>query len=116
YFFKETNNVLWAILRSITTKNNITLSFVKVKAHSNDQFNNKVDEMAKAATLAPRLTFKTSQFDHINYFSRWKNLNIEDHLRHFITMISRNKGFETWINLYRNTKYRNLEVDWVSTF
>jgi hypothetical protein len=46
----------------------------------------------------------------------WKKIQLSTHLRHFISDLSRNTGFEKWFNLHRNSKYRKLEVDWHSTF
>ena len=81
-------------------------------------FNDRVDSLAKLAIQNQEhvLTFLPTNMDNILYFPRWKGLLIEDHLRHFIVKISRNCGFENWLNIRRNQKYRSLEIDWHSTF
>ena len=77
-----------------------------------------MDSLAKLAIQNQEhvLTFLPTNMDNILYFPRWKGLLIEDHLRHFIVKISRNCGFENWLNIRRNQKYRSLEIDWHSTF
>ena len=94
------------------------MTFVKVQAHSSNIFNDRVDSFAKLAIQNQEyvLTFLPTNTDNILYFPRWKGLLIEDHLRHFIVKISRNRGFKNWINNRRNQKYRSLEIDWQSTF
>ena len=50
------------------------------------------------------------------YIPKWNNIIIEQHLQRFITNISYNWGFETWLNLYRNKKYYQTLIDWELTF
>jgi hypothetical protein len=47
---------------------------------------------------------------------KWNNIYIEQNLRKFISLTSKVKGFEKFFNLNRNEKYRNLDVDWTTTF
>src|SRR5205823_13976775 len=69
---KESNNLLWSILRSIIHINNIHLTFVKVQAHSSNNFNNRVDLLAKLAIQNQEhvLTFLPTNTDNILYFPR----------------------------------------------
>ena len=101
---KESNNLLWSILRSIIRINNIHVTFVKVQAHSSNIFNDRVDLLAKLAIQNQEhvLTFLPTNMNNILYFPRWKGLLLKDHLRHFIVKISRNRGFENWLNIRRN--------------
>ncbi|CAH1765641.1 9853_t:CDS:2, partial [Entrophospora sp. SA101] len=110
--FKEaSNSLLWTILNDIVNINNINLNFVKVKGHSGDHFNDKVDELARLTHA-----FIPDNLFSISYTPRWNNIIVEKHLRHFITDLSRNHGFVQFINLYRNNKYREVDVDWCSSF
>jgi hypothetical protein len=99
-------------------KKNISLTLNKVKAHSGNFNNELVDHMAKSAhsnnTLYP-LVF-LPRFQQIIHFPCWKGQYIEMNLRKFITSISRNRGFEEFINLYRNRKYKDFSISWEATF
>ena len=116
FIFKEQNNTLWSILRSIINISNIRLTFIKVKAHSGDHFNNKVDQMAKSAIFDTPLLLNYTELPSISYVPLWKNLYIEFHLRHFLTAYSRVKGLELWLSLQRNSKYLNEDIHWTYTF
>src|ERR1044071_6468121 len=119
YIMKETDNLLWTILREVLQINNITLTFQKVRAHSGDLYNEKVDKLSKAAHNNQDINIlmvNASQFDTMNVLPKWKKFNIETNFRKFIAQLSRNTGFEEWFNLNRNKKYRALNVDWQSTF
>ena len=64
----------------------------------------------------PLFKLNSTHIRSIQYISRWNNILIENHLRHFITSISKVKGFESFYNLQRNNIYRIEEVDWDATF
>lgn len=116
-FKHATNNILWVILHDIVNISNLHLTFAKVKAHSGNHFNESVDSLAKSAHSYdfPLLIINPAHISSISYFPLWNNIYIEQHLRHFITKISHNKGMELWLNLYRNNKYRKNEIDWQVT-
>ena len=42
-FFKEENNIIWAMIREIIKENNLTVNFHKVKAHSGNYANDEAD-------------------------------------------------------------------------
>ncbi|CAH1771224.1 5796_t:CDS:2, partial [Entrophospora sp. SA101] len=75
--------------------------------HSGDHFNDKVDELARLMHGHDSLpiAFIPDNLFSISYIPCWNNVIVEKHLRHFITDLSRNCGFEQFINLYRNNKY-----------
>src|SRR5579871_5588494 len=117
--FKEaTNNILWITLLDLITKKNINLQFNKIKAHSGNLNNDLVDELAKRAHNynSPPIVFKEKCFTQIKYFPLWKGYIVEQNLQKFITNISRNRGFEHFINLQRNHKYKDLSIAWEAIF
>jgi ribonuclease HI len=119
YIFKEANNILWICLREIISLMNLKVSFHKIKAHSGNYSHDQVDSMVKSAhhdnnLLTLSLNFHS--FDTISALPRWQGLPIECHLRHFISNLSRNTGFESWLSLYRNFKYHEVPIDWEATF
>jgi hypothetical protein len=96
----------------------LTVTFHKVKAHSGIQLNDEVDSIASSAhfdntNLLELINIGQQQ---ISVIPKWRNITIDQHLRHFITSVSRTKGFEKWFNLFRNTKYRSQYIDWDATF
>jgi ribonuclease HI len=117
--FKQSSNVsLWSYIFNIIHWNSISLSFVKVKAHSGNIYNDQVDALARLShdfNSLP-LIHNSSNFNSIRYFPLWKNIPVEINLHQFLTSISRNIGFEKFLYLYRNSKYVNLDVDWGTTF
>ena len=116
-FFKEENNVIWSMIRELIRANSLTVTFHKIKAHSGNISNERVDFLAKDAhRSALPLVVSTTALQQIAITPRWRQLPITQHLRHFITQVSRNSGFEKWLNLHRNDKYRTSWVDWEATF
>jgi RNase H len=119
YFKSPTNNFLWAALCDIVNCNNLRVSFTKVVAHSGVYFNERVDSLAKlqhSFSNAPVFNLKLHSFSTLLFVPLWNNIPIESHLRHFITDLSRVNGFESFLNLHRNRKYRSCSIDWSSTF
>jgi ribonuclease HI len=117
--FKQSSNIsLWSYIFDIIHINSLSLSFVKVKAHSGNLYNEQVDTLARLSHdfNALPLIHNVSQFTSIHYFPLWKNIPIEINLRQFLTSVSRNIGFEKFLYLHRNSKYVNLDVDWGTTF
>ena len=94
---KETDNLLWTILREVIQINNITLTFQKVRAHSGNLYNEKVDKLSKAAHNNQDvnvLMVNASQFDTMNVIPTWKKFTVETNFRKFIAQLLRNTGFE----------------------
>ena len=118
-FKLATNSSLWNVFFEVLESQQISLSLLKVPAHSTNFNNNKVDLLAKQAhsTNIPTLTILPHYVSSIIYFPLWNNNLVEVKLRLFITQLSEERGFENWINLHRNTKYRRHEgIDWTATF
>ncbi|RIA91642.1 hypothetical protein C1645_821726 [Glomus cerebriforme] len=116
--FKEaSNNILWNIIMDIVEFNSLKVNFVKIQAHSGIQYNETVDKLAKEFNNLNTLplNFNIDQITTIKYVPKWNNIIIENNLRKFITSISRNRGFELFLNLFRNRKYVN-DIDWIAIF
>jgi ribonuclease HI len=117
-FKGSTNNLLWSMIMDIVTINSLNVTFHKIKAHSGDYYNDFVDNLARTSHSYNNLSisFLPSHISTIRYFPLWNNIIIEPNLRHFITDISRDIGFEKFLQLRRNTNLVNLDVDWGTTF
>ncbi|CAB4420682.1 unnamed protein product [Rhizophagus irregularis] len=116
-YFKSNNNFLWAILCRIVLTLNLHVEMFKVMAHADDGGNNYVDNLAKTAHLDQDryIVFKRDA-SMMKALPCWNGILIENKLRSFLKNICNYKGLEKFINLNRNSKYRQLEVDWTSTF
>uniref|UniRef100_U9SKJ0 RNase H type-1 domain-containing protein n=1 Tax=Rhizophagus irregularis (strain DAOM 181602 / DAOM 197198 / MUCL 43194) TaxID=747089 RepID=U9SKJ0_RHIID len=118
-FFKiKTNNIYWNILREIIVTNNLTLDFIKVKGHSDDYFNNYIDEFITHTDELSNLIFKPNNLNNLDYIPRWNNIIIECNLCQFLKKKSMVQHWEKFLNLNRNGKYRHphVNVDWHYTF
>jgi ribonuclease HI len=114
--FKQSSNIsLWSYIFDIIHINSLSLSFVKVKAHSGNLYNEQVDTLACSSHDFNALPL-IHNVNSIRYFPLWKIILIEINLRQFLTSVSRNIGFEKFLYLHRNSKYVNLDVDWGTTF
>src|SRR5579871_935789 len=90
---------------------------IKVKAHANNQYNNYVDQLcAKTHYNGSDIIFKNNRLNTIRAVPLWNNIRIEQKLRRFITTMSQFSGFEAFLNLNRNGKYRRSEINWEATF
>ncbi|RIA81561.1 hypothetical protein C1645_836799 [Glomus cerebriforme] len=116
-FTDNSNNFLWNIIMDIIDTNLLNINFVKIQAHSGNQYNNLIDKLAKDFNNLNTLPLNFN-FDHIStikYAPKWNSIFIETNLRKFITSISRNRGFKYFLSLYRNCKYIQ-DIDWITTF
>jgi len=96
---------------------NIELEVIKVKAYSNNYFNDKIDELCKITHQDNSIIiFKDNNLRTMNIIPKWNNIIIEQKLRHFLKEKSKIKQFEKFYNLNHNGKYRKLEVNWNLTF
>ncbi|PKK56704.1 hypothetical protein RhiirC2_799466, partial [Rhizophagus irregularis] len=96
-YFKANNNFLWFILCRIILTLNLHVEMFKVIAHGDD------------------VVFRHDAI-MMKVLSRWNGIIIENKLCSFLKNICNYKGLDKFINLNRNSKYRQLEVDWTSTF
>ncbi|PKY50209.1 hypothetical protein RhiirA4_466568, partial [Rhizophagus irregularis] len=116
-YFKANNNFLWAILCRIILTLNLHVEMFKVIAHGDDMGNNYVDNLAKQAHFdQDRYIVFRRDVNMMKVLPCWNGIIIENKLRLFLKNICNYKGLEKFINLNRNSKYRQLEVDWTSTF
>ncbi|PKY61035.1 hypothetical protein RhiirA4_485480 [Rhizophagus irregularis] len=80
-FFKiRTNNIYWSILREIIVANNLTLDFIKIKGHSDNHFNNYIDEFITHTDETSNLVFKPNNLNNLDYVPCWNNITIEFNL------------------------------------
>jgi len=85
----------------------------KIKAHSGDAYNEKVDQMAKNSLTSSALNFIIN--DQLNTTLYFNCLAIASPIRQFIKHITRAEAFTSFLNLDINHKYTSLDIDWITT-
>jgi ribonuclease HI len=115
----RSQNQLWMIIMEIIVSLSLIINIHKVDAHSSNVFNNIIDKEVKAAhdnVQHMGINLKGQSIDNFIWYPMWKNINIEQNLRKFLTLLTNTKNLENFLNLNRNYKYRITEVDWDITF
>ena len=106
---------LWYALFDIVLHNELALTFHKIKAYANNTFNNQVDLLAKDALSCEPMTINIINSLY-NVAPKFSNTVITTHVRKFIKSLTTIDSFFEFFNLRRNAKYRQLNIDWISTF
>jgi len=95
---------------------NISLILKKVAAHSDDPFNNKVDQLAKSSLFHSPLPIQFKHTPYISYLPTFNNMPILTTLRPFLKDFTNTKHFIDFYSLKRNLKYNLLHINWSLTF
>ena len=83
-WLKIKNWSIWHNILDLIHKKEIQLHLKKVKAHSNNIYNEKVNQLAKEATQLPAITWNNTSTKHINAIPTWHNKVIDIAPRDFI--------------------------------
>jgi hypothetical protein len=81
---KKPNWQLWLRLADIITKKKLQLKLTKVKAHSKDLNNNRVDQLAKKAKEEPEVQWRTLSTTVPITVPEWNNIPIDISTRAFL--------------------------------
>ncbi|GES75862.1 ribonuclease H-like domain-containing protein [Rhizophagus clarus] len=117
-FFKFfNNNIIWNNIHHLIHFKNLSIRFKKVKAHTDNAFNNHIDFLCKQthSDSLPMLIIKNNFFNNLLYLPCWDNFLIERRLRTFIKYYNNCDNFLTFLSLPQNRKYVDI-VDWKLTF
>src|SRR5581483_11293109 len=118
---KIANSTLWSFINWIIQKQKLSLSMVKIKAHSGDLLNDLTDKLAKDSykynypNLSISNDFRTQQT-----MVKWSNVLIEKPHREFMKQLYQAKYFNRFMSLNRNARIMSLTVndtiDWKLSF
>ena len=114
--FKVPFYIFWSIIFKVIEERQITISLLKVTAHSNDPYNDKADQLAKSSLLSPPLSLSLNHIPFVNYIPTFNNMPIHRLLRSFLKDYTNTRHFSDYYHLKRNTKYQHLQVNWLLTF
>ena len=113
-FLKINNFVLWSCLFEVISVHNLDVHLSKVKAHSNNLLNNKVDTMAKDALTLPVLQFNITAAPQS--FCNYNNQPILLPIRQLVKDIFRHKHLQHILSLHVLNKYRPFfKINWFAT-
>jgi hypothetical protein len=110
----QSNNILWLIILEIINILQLDIQIVKVKAHAD---NNRYDTLTNIAHTKFNeliLDLKYENTNQIKWIPTWNDIVIEENFRKFVTSTTNVENLENFLNLNRNSKYRYLNVDWMS--
>ena len=113
-FLKINNFVHWSCLFEIITMHNLDVNLIKVKAHSNNLLNNKVDAMAKDALTHPVLQINMT--DAPQSFCRYNNQPVLLPIRQLVKDIFRHKHLQHILSLHVFSRYQPFfKINWIAT-
>lgn len=91
---KMNNWYIWAIFMETIQRRNINVTFKKIKAHANNDSNNKVDHLAKLAAHLEPIEWNKISISGINSIPVWEDIICEINIRDLLKEI--NKNTTTW--------------------
>ena len=110
---KITNYPLWFSLFDVIDKQHLTIVMRKVKAHSGDLYNEKVDQLAKQCYDSSALLFNLTYIKqhHISY----KGMCVTVPIRPLIQDITQSIMYSNFQHLSVINKYHHLNIHWLAT-
>jgi ribonuclease HI len=113
---KIPNYTAWILLQHIIQQLSLTVTFVKIKGHSGDFFNDKADTLAKDGRSQPTFQLNYSSIEDLQLTFLFNNTPIEFSSRKFWKDLNSAEHFSSFIELQRNTSLlrltRSSSVSW----
>ncbi|CAB4478541.1 unnamed protein product [Rhizophagus irregularis] len=119
YFKMINNGILWQIIMEIIEILSLNITLFKVQAHAEDIYNNFVDQQVARIhdeVDLHSINIRNQPLQLIRYIPSWNNVIIEKPLRKFLRLTTNVTNLEKFLNLNRNAKYRQLDIDIKNTF
>ena len=110
-WIKEKNWSLWMRLLEIIRRKKLQIRFKKVKAHSGDLLNDRVDELAKEGRNFPEIIWKDPRRPLWMVLPIWNNLTIDISLREFIKEVHKKETLMEWCQQNRIQKRWSREIE-----
>ena len=85
------------MIRDVIFTNALSVQLIKVKAHSQNFFNDQVDALARSVhddSNSLLLTFNSSSASSLSILPLWNSLVVEKPFRHFLSHLSDFCGFQ----------------------
>jgi ribonuclease HI len=95
-WMKEKNWSLWMRLIEIIRRKKIQVNLKKVKAHSGEYLNDKVDRLAKEGRNLPEVNWKDPRHPIWSVLPIWNQLVVDISIREFIKEVHKKKMLVEW--------------------
>ena len=117
-FINTPYHSLWYTFINFIKSYNIQLTFHKVTAHQDNEFNNLADRLARNHHNLPYLIFNTQNYYNHNYTLQLDNYPIELPIRRCIRTICYAHIYALWTSQNRFQKWSQIttQIDWKSTW
>ncbi|RHZ70344.1 hypothetical protein Glove_272g29 [Diversispora epigaea] len=114
------NLIILKAIRELILQKQITIEYIKVKAHKGNKGNNEVDKLAKWGAKYGEELCINHQIINDNILHKWNNNVIDLPIRDIIRNNIKTRHYINWTTLNRNIKWNNKfiqrETDWRSSF
>jgi hypothetical protein len=108
--------IYWCFIFKLIEQKQLSISLIKVKAHSDNHFNDLVDRLAKASLTNPPIEFSFSHVPYLSFIPTFKANPINKEIRPFFKDYTNTKLFNDFYSLKRNELYHNKSINWLCTF
>ncbi|GET03546.1 ribonuclease H-like domain-containing protein [Rhizophagus clarus] len=120
---KIPNHHIWFVIMKIIKDNGLTVNLHKVKAHSENEHNDKADTLAKTGHTSSHLIVLDKHHVlmniHIVWDQHYDNITIDHNIRHIARDIGNRQKFYTWLDYKTNADLKtasfNQIIDWPCT-
>jgi ribonuclease HI len=109
---------IWQTLLNLIKSQNIQITFTKVQAHSDSEFNNQADLLAKQHTLLPYLEFNYTNLLNNFHTLKWNNFFVEQPTRKFVKNICNAHILALWSSQHRVQLWKPYlnQINWDATW
>ncbi|GES80916.1 ribonuclease H-like domain-containing protein [Rhizophagus clarus] len=120
---KIPNHHIWFVIMKIIKDNSLTVNLHKVKAHSDNEHNDKADTLAKTGHTSSHLILLDKHHVPMNIHIVWDqhhdNITIDHNIRHIARDIGNRQKFYAWLDYKTNAALKtasfNQIIDWPCT-
>src|SRR5215216_581516 len=117
---KTPNFTIWTLIKHIVISLKLQVSFVKVKGHSDDFYNDKADFLAKQGCHLTPLTLNITSTEDMRIVLSFKEIPIESSSQKFWKDLCAASQFSEYLELNKNCSIKqqtsNKEISWSSIF
>jgi ribonuclease HI len=114
--FKTPFYIYWCFIFKLIEQNQLSVKLVKVKAHSGDPHNEKVDKLAKSTLHQTPLSLSFTHTPYLSFIPTFRSAPINKEIRPFFKDFVQSKLFNDFYHLKRNLRYNNKSINWLCTF
>ena len=109
---------IWNTLLNLIKSYKLTITFHKVIAHQDNEFNNKADYLARHHDTSPYLLFESNNIYNFQFTLSTDNLPIELPIRHSVKTLCHAHIFALWTSQNHFQQWTNITqyINWKATW